>query len=142
MNRYLPSHLRRQLKRSARRHGRTLAQEIVVRLEHTLRSETRDASHVLVRMIVQSRELDTLIRSLLRERHALSSDRPSSEMEAPSWLECGDTMHPRLVRGEYDALSATLDARRANLSRTYFPLMKAVNRGLPASPAVVALVGL
>jgi len=142
MNRYLPSHLRRQLRRSAQRHGRTLAQEIVLRLEHTLRSETLDASHVLVRMIVQSRELDSLIRSLLRERHELSPDRVSSEAQAPGWLDGGSTMHLRLVRGEYDALIATLDARRANLSRTYFPLMKAANRGLPAPPAVVALVGL
>jgi len=142
MNRHLPSHLRRQLKQSARRHGRTLAQEVVLRLEHTLRSETLDAGHVLVRMIVQSRELDSLIRSLLRERHALPPDRASSQDNVPGWLDCGSTMHPRLVRGEYDALVAALDARRANLGRTYFPLMNAVNKGLPPPPAVLALVGL
>ena len=138
MNRHLPSHLRRQLKRSARLNGRTLAQEITHRLEQTLLGDSVNATRLLSRMITQSRELDALIRNLLRERHAVPLRRSLHEWRAPGWLDC--SMHPGLVRAEYDALIAVLDARRADLNRTYLPLMNAVNQGLPAPPAVMAVL--
>lgn len=139
MNKHLPSALRRQLQNLARANGRSLTQELTLRLEQTLVLDAVSATRLLARMIRQTRELDALIKQLLCERHAVPRCRSAADWRVPSWLDRGTP--PDMVRGEYDALIDALDARRADLSRTYLPLMNAVNGGLPAPPAVVAVVG-
>lgn len=91
----------------------------------------------LSRMVVQANELDALIVDLERQRRRLPADgrRP---WRAPSWLEA--SLPLSLVREEYDAIIQVLTARRADLGRTYLPLMHAVNTGQPAPVAVTSII--
>lgn len=92
----------------------------------------------LTRMLVQSHELDDLISDLRHQRRCLPSECSARPWRRPSWLEASVPL--ALVRDEYDALILALSARRADLSRTYLPLMRAMKAGNPVPVAVVSII--
>ena len=92
----------------------------------------------LTRMLMQSRELDGLISDLRIQQRMLTLDRTRPPLRPPCWLEA--SLSPRLMRSEYDALIQTLSARRAELGRTYLPLMNALANGGPVPSAVTSII--
>ena len=89
-------------------------------------------------MLLQSRELDGLISDLRIQQRTLTPDRSRPSLRPPCWLE--SSLSPRLMRSEYDALIQTLSARRADLGRTYLPLMTALAKGRPVPSAVTSII--
>lgn len=91
----------------------------------------------LTRMLLQSNELDRLIGDLQHQQRILPDD-TTQPWRRPGWLEA--SLPLGLARGEYDAMIQALSARRADLRRTYLPLMTAMSAGKPVPLAVAAII--
>ena len=91
----------------------------------------------LTRMLLQSSELDRLIGELQRQQRRLPKN-ARKRWHCPGWLE--SSLPLGLARGEYDAVIQALSARRADLGRTYLPLMNAVKSGRPVPVAVASII--
>ncbi len=139
MNKLLTISLKQQLKQAALYSGRSIKEELRVRLEQTFRRDTNPQA-LLSRMMMEQCQLDALIAHLGQEQLMLPVCSPFPHWRPPHWLEA--TLSPGLVKGEYEAVISALSARRADLRRTYLPLMKSLTTGNPVSPAVMAVLGI
>ena len=91
----------------------------------------------LTRMLLQSNELDRLIGDL-QQQQCLLPDDATQPWRRPGWLDA--SLPLGLARGEYDAMIQALSARRADLRRTYLPLMTAMRAGRSVPQAVAAII--
>lgn len=139
MNETFPQHLAHQIAMAASAHQWSIEQEVNHRLEHTFLDDAPCPIRLLAQMLVQSHELDRLIRSLRRERTRMRVTVARRGGGVPHWLD--PEFPPQLVGGEYDAMITALGARHADLRRIYVPLMRCVRSGQPVSPAVRAVIG-
>jgi len=139
MNNPLTASLKRQLRQAAVCNGRSIKEELRVRLEQTFLREAAITHTLLARMLMEHWQLDAVIAHLYREQGRLPARRPFRQWRPPGWLEA--TLPPGIVRGEYDAVISALSARRADLGRTYLPLMNALTTGKPVPAAVMAVLG-
>lgn len=134
MNKFRPLRIRSQLQMAARSNTRELAGR-----GHALTpSADPSAGWWLARMILQSRELDVLITDLHREQCRVPVESLRPHWRPPSWLE--ESLPAGQTWDEYNALIAALTARRADLGRTYLPLMKALLTGRPVPAAVASII--
>ncbi len=138
MNKLLTVSLKQQLKQAAMYSGRSIKEELRARLEQTFGRDANPQA-LLSRMMMEQWQLDALITHLGQEQLMLPVCSPFPHWRPPHWLEA--TLSPGLVNGEYEAVISALSARRADLRRTYLPLMNALTTGNPVSPAVMAVLG-
>jgi len=138
MNKPLTVSLKQQLKQAAMCSDRPIKDELRARLEQTFRRDANPQA-LLSRMMMEQWQLDALITHLGQEQLMLPVCSPFPQWRPPHWLEA--TLSPGLVSGEYEAVISALSARRADLRRTYLPLMTSLTTGNPVSPAVMAVLG-
>jgi len=138
MNKPLTVSLKQQLKQAAMCSGRSIKDELRARLEQTFRRDTNPQA-LLSRMMMEQWQLDALITHLGQEQLTLPVRSPFPQWRPPHWLE--GTLSPGIVNAEYEAVISALSARRADLRRTYLPLMNSLTTGNPVSPAVMAVLG-
>ncbi|MBJ7517273.1 MAG: hypothetical protein JHC82_14005 [Stenotrophomonas sp.] len=134
--RFRPVRIRTQLHLTLRLPLRQPADDGVPRCTLAFRASA-PADWWLTRMLLQSNELDRLIGDLQHQQYLLPDD-ATQPWQRPGWLEA--SLPLGLARGEYDAMIQALSARRADLRRTYLPLMTAMSAGTPVPLAVAAII--